>query len=293
MLRLFCMTKNTLPVLINPAARTVPQDAEALIKDVARQCVAALEPIIVDTDDMAAVFKKVSKTAPEFAVWGGDGTIACALTMSGPETRVLPLPGGTMNLLPKQIHGEMKTPEELLTQYACSGLEPRRVPFGQINAHRFYVGVICGQLAELASVREALRHGQPIKAVSELLDSNSFDFENKLEAGFEHKGGQVSDVDQTVALAAFLRTGQQAPLEVGLLKSETLLDMTAAAFEALFVGWENAASIDNFYADKINVNGFDAEVPVTIDGELHQLSSPLKITVSDSATVEVLAWASR
>ena len=39
-------------------------------------------------------------------VWSGDGTVACTFENAGPDgPPILPLPGGTMNLFHKQIHG--------------------------------------------------------------------------------------------------------------------------------------------------------------------------------------------
>ena len=195
-----------------------------------------------------------------------------------------------MNLLHKAVHGAAPSVRELVEAYSKGTLVRSEIPTGKINGHFFYVGVICGHLAELASVREALRKGQPITALSELFSSNSFDLSNKLAAVCEYKGIKNVERDEIVALAAFLRSDLSAPLEIGALNSDTVFDMTTTALEALLDGWENASSIDSFYSERLEVSSDNDEIAVTIDGELHQLRAPLTVTEATDRKAKVLAW---
>ena len=139
-------------------------------------------------------------------------------------------------------------------------------------------------------MREALRNGQPITAMSELFSSNSFDLSNKLAASCQYRGVKNVERDGIVALAAFIRSDHSAPLEIGALNSDTVFDMTTTALEALLDGWENASSIDSFHSERLEVSSDTDEISVTIDGELHQLHSPLVVTHDINCTAQVLAW---
>lgn len=283
------MKRQVLPVLINPRAQTVPTDAEQQILAMARQSDVDFEPMHIEPSCMQAALDEVSGRSTDIAIWGGDGTVACALSNAGGKNRILPLPGGTMNLLHKSIHSGDHTARDLLHEYAKGTLSQTDVPVARVNGHEFYVGLICGHLAELASVREALRKGEPLSALSELFNSNSFDLSHKLEARFGFKGMQTAERDDVVALAAFLKSEDGAPLELGVLNVDTVFEMTTTALEALLEGWENASCIDSLYADRVEVSSSQDEIAVTIDGELRHLSTPLIIEHDSRATAKVLA----
>ena len=287
------MSTKELPVLINSSAQSVPADAEQQIRAFSAQCDINFDPIHIEPEDMIARLEDASEKFSDVAIWGGDGTVACALKNTKSATRILPLPGGTMNLLHKTIHGGDQSPEYLLNAYAKGTLAQSDIPVARVNGHEFYVGVICGHIAELASVREALRRGEPLTAMSELFGSNSFDLSNKLEARFQHQDMESAVRNDVVALAAFLRSEANAPLEVGVLNVDTVFEMTTTALEALLEGWENASSIDSLHADKINVSSPQDEIAVTIDGELHHLRGPLVIEHDNLARAKVLACPTR
>lgn len=285
------MSKQVLPVLINPLARTVPPDAEQQVLALARRSDVEFKPLQVEPEKMQSTLQEIGRSSADIAIWGGDGTVACALKNAAADTRILPLPGGTMNLFHKSIHSGNQTTEDLLREYANGTLAQRDVPVARVNGHEFFVGVICGHLAELTLVREALRRGEPVTALSELFGSNSFDFTKKLKARFEYKAFPSAERDDVVALAAFLRSGESAPLEIGVLNVDNVFDMTTTALEALLDGWENASSIDSMFASKVEVSSPETEMAVTIDGELHHLTGPLVIEHDSHTNAKVLACA--
>lgn len=91
--------------IINLTAGSVPQDAEARLRS-------ALAALGENADIFACSGKDIKSVAHDvldcdrLIVWGGDGTIAGILDRAGRDgPPVLPLPGGTMNLLHKAVHG--------------------------------------------------------------------------------------------------------------------------------------------------------------------------------------------
>lgn len=90
-------------------------------------------------------------------VLSGDGTVnAAAATLEGWDGALLPLPGGTLNLFHKRLHGD-RAPEDIL-QDALAG-RVRRVdpPTIRCDAGRAYIGVIAGPTTAWAEVREQFR----------------------------------------------------------------------------------------------------------------------------------------
>jgi diacylglycerol kinase family enzyme len=93
------------------------------------------------------------------AIYAGDGTTNSALkTSAGWGGDILILPGGTMNLLARALHGD-NTCQDIIT-HACSARHTRQLSTVEIGDSIAYVGVIAGPTTSWATVREKMRHSQ-------------------------------------------------------------------------------------------------------------------------------------
>ncbi len=100
-------------------------------------------------------------------VWTGDGTInAAAGDANGWDGAIVPLPGGTLNLLSKALHGD-RAPDEILSD-ALSG-RARRIfpPIIRCEAGDAYITLVAGPATRWAEVRETLRSDGLIEASQE------------------------------------------------------------------------------------------------------------------------------
>ena len=101
------------------------------------------------------------------AVFGGDGTINAVVSALDAWPGVcLPLPGGTMNVLPRQLHGDAAAPAIVA---AAASAEPVCLPQVECGEHRALCGIIAGPAASWVHAREAWRAGRPFHAVSRAL----------------------------------------------------------------------------------------------------------------------------
>lgn len=88
-------------------------------------------------------------------IFAGDGTINTTLAkIEGWEGAVLILPGGTMNLLAKALHGNSAAADIVA---ASADARPRSVPYAAIGGDRAYVGMIVGPAAHWHRPRELVR----------------------------------------------------------------------------------------------------------------------------------------
>ncbi|MFN3820628.1 diacylglycerol/lipid kinase family protein [Blastomonas sp.] len=93
------------------------------------------------------------------AIYTGDGTINSALKKaSGWDGAVLILPGGTMNLLARALHGESSC-QEIITR-ACNDRRTRKLNTVEVGDNTAFVGIIAGPTTSWAKVREKARHAE-------------------------------------------------------------------------------------------------------------------------------------
>ncbi|WP_237164855.1 diacylglycerol kinase family protein [Paraurantiacibacter namhicola] len=92
------------------------------------------------------------------AVFAGDGTINLAIqALSGWDGALLPLPGGTMNLLCARLHGEDAGAEEIAARFAAGDFRRSCEPVVRNGTRISLVAIACGPGTHWYHVREAMR----------------------------------------------------------------------------------------------------------------------------------------
>lgn len=107
-----------------------------------------------------------------YVVHGGDGTLNAALARAeGWQGKVLPLPGGTANLLCKTLHGEEADIAAILAALAAGTLSVARRPCIRGHGWIALAEVLAGPGAAWADVRETMRDGAVLDTVSGAIDA--------------------------------------------------------------------------------------------------------------------------
>src|SRR5262245_17265547 len=118
---------------------------------------------LVDAHRLSRRLLQRAKDYDVIIVLGGDGTARTAAKLAphdGPPLMLLP--GGTLNILPKALCGELAWPEALAA--ALERGVVKRLPVGRANGHAFYVAALFGSTTMLVHAREAVREGKPLTA---------------------------------------------------------------------------------------------------------------------------------
>jgi diacylglycerol kinase family enzyme len=109
-------------------------------------------------------------------ILGGDGTIRSAAercTAAGPY--LIPLPGGTMNILPKALYGDLPWKDALRATLQAPQIKD--ISAGEVAGKRFFISAVCGAPALWAEAREAIREGEygQALALGKIALENMFD----------------------------------------------------------------------------------------------------------------------
>lgn len=150
--------------VVNPAAGSVgPTSAEDL-KRIVCDLGADVNVTEIQGGEVVQTIEAAVSAKPDLLiVLAGDGTARLAAERCGPDgPLVAPLPGGTMNMLPKALYGN-RSWEEALQVTLTEGVE-RCVSGGQVSGKSFYVAAILGAPALWADAREAVREFKILKA---------------------------------------------------------------------------------------------------------------------------------
>jgi diacylglycerol kinase family enzyme len=274
-----------LTAIINPSSGSVPADAATLLQSALEELGEGVSiRLLSEGGTLADVLGEVSSSRPDAViVWAGDGTVAGVLDAAGPEgLPVLALPGGTMNLLHKAIHGEADWKSCLSGALKSSG--PSTIPAGVVDGRKFYVAAMLGNLTHFAESREALRAGNPLEAVAALSQTPVLDLETTMDIRADH-GGEAGVTHLPATAAAVLpsiRLG--GGLEVGAIDPANILELTATGLAAMFRDWREVDTVERVLARTVIVeHRLGAEIHATLDGEITMLPSRVIFSRIDAA----------
>lgn len=196
-------------------------------------------------------------------VMGGDGTINTVCTRAkGWDGQVLAVPGGTMNLLPRALHGQA-TPAEIVAASAVGSL--CHVPVVRAGADTSYCRIIIGPLTRWAMARENARHGRLWRVVQAVRLS--------LARGFV---GGVRIAGRPGRYPGVLVMPTPKGLDTALFSGRGLGDAMAVAIKWLLDDWRDAASVTSFVAPELLI-GRRGMLRCLFDGELKRLPAPLRL----------------
>lgn len=145
--------------VVNAASGSVGAGAAEALSAIVAEHGYALNLAATAPDEIGAAVKAAVDAAPDLVlILAGDGTARLAAELSGRDGPLIaPLPGGTMNMLPHALYGNVSW-QAALTAALTTG-EARDVCGGRVGEHTFYVAAILGAPALWGHAREAVRAG--------------------------------------------------------------------------------------------------------------------------------------
>lgn len=274
--------------LFNPNSGSVSADGgERLRAALDAVGVRGADILQTDGDDFIGQLKSVAAQSPDlFVVWGGDGTLKAALETVGQATpNLLLLPGGTMNLLPKSIHGE-KTWDQIIADVIAA---PKRkiLPAGKVNDELFFCAMLAGAPAHFAEARESLRRGELVKAAAEAkvaIDTlNSLHLDARYGDGYSFDGGRLPTTSIIGAVVGSL-TKEGKGMEVAALASPTAGGALNVVWTSFFADWRSAPGVTAVPATSLEIgNGDGGDIPVIADGEHIQAGPSVRVSFIEEA----------
>ena len=209
-------------------------------------------------------------------VLGGDGTIRTAAEVcaeKGPY--LIPLPGGTMNMLPRALYGDVAWEESLKNTLAAPSLKV--LSGGRIAGKQFLIAAIVGAPALLAEPRESMREGNIVDAI----DKGSVAFRKMFETRIQYliSGGMKGEA-KAMALICPLITEEMSDseqaLEAAVVDVESASEVIGLLSTAAFGKWRDHRNVVLAKTKRVSVQS-SKDIPAMLDGEIVNLGTSAEI----------------
>jgi diacylglycerol kinase family enzyme len=222
-------------------------------------------------------------------VLGGDGTIRTAAEACLQHgLYLIPLPGGTMNMLPQALYGEASWEDTLRNVLAAP--VTKILSGGQVAKKRFFVAAVVGMPALWAQARESVREGDIVEVVEKGAVAFQRMFETKLRYVFsEYSRGEAAAVVLICPLISKQLSDSEQALEAAAIDVENAAQVVGLATAAAFGKWRDDGRVRLAKTKRLTVQSSN-DIPAMLDGESVTLGMSAEINfLSQALTVLVPA----
>lgn len=275
-------------VVANLASGGVDEDTPGEIEKICADFGVAAHVCAPQARDLTNCLRAAVDAAPDLLViLAGDGTARTAAELCGREGPLLaPLPGGTMNMLPKAIYGPRAWQDALRVALA-EGVE-RQLSGGEVEGRCFLVAAVLGAPALWGAAREAARMGAVRLAWLRSRRALKRAFSGRLRYALD--GGARAKAEALVFLCPHVSRAlpDEAPaLEAAALDLQGAADAFRLGFQALVGDWRDAPAVETAPCQLARVWAASA-IPALLDGEMVRLSTSAEVAYRP-AVARVLA----
>ena len=209
-------------------------------------------------------------------VLGGDGTIRTAAEACAQEgLYLIPLPGGTMNMLPRALYGDVSWEDALKKTLTAPSL--KLLSGGRIAGKQFFIAAILGAPSLWVEPRESIREGD----IAEAIEKGCVAFQKMFERKVQYLiSGEIKGEAEAIALICPLvseeMSDSEQALEVAVVDVENAVEVISLVAAATFGKWRNDRNILRTKTNRVEVQS-SKDIPAILDGERVNLGRSAEI----------------
>jgi diacylglycerol kinase family enzyme len=261
------MLRGRLVALLNTASgsftASAPNQVRAICDDAG---LTQAEVVCVAPSGLERALDQAVADCDVLVILGGDGTIRSAAEKCGRAGKALiPLPGGTMNMLPRALYGARGWRDALAATLADP--EIHRISGGRAGAHAFYVAALVGAPTLWADAREALRKMQLMEAARRSMTAIRRSTGEPLDYAFDGRlSGSAEAVAVMCPLISKVMRENEPSLEAAAIDTHSTAEVLRLGINTLFNDWRDDPAVVRTKVRRVLVTGH-GRVPVILDGE--------------------------
>jgi diacylglycerol kinase family enzyme len=199
-------------------------------------------------------------------VLGGDGTIRTAAEACNAHgTHLLPLPGGTMNMLPRALYGDAPWQDTL--QDTLAHPVTRVLSGGRAADNLFFVSAIVGAAALWVEARESVREGD----VVDVIEKGAIAFQNMFDTKIQYfispeNTGEAEILTVICPLISQEMSDSEQALEAAVINVENGAQLIGLATVAAFGKWREDENVVLSKTKRVVLQS-GKDIPLFLDGE--------------------------
>jgi diacylglycerol kinase family enzyme len=230
------------------------------------------------SDQIERAFEEAAKHKPDMlVVLGGDGTIRTAAeACTGTDAYLLPLPGGTLNMLPRALYGDaswQNTLKETLANPVAKGLSG-----GRVGDELFFVAAVVGAPGLWMEAREAIREGTILNAVGKAGVAFEAMFDTTIQYFISPEvNGEAEVVAVICPLVSDQMSDSEQALEAAAIDVDNAAELLGLATAAAFGKWRDDRTVTLSKTDRVTVKS-NRNIPLFLDGERVKAGMNAEIT---------------
>ncbi|HYG25589.1 MAG TPA: diacylglycerol kinase family protein [Caulobacteraceae bacterium] len=264
-------------VVANVASGSVQPDVRERVEAIVAEAGVSARIDTPACADLNSCIRAALDRGPDLLVIiAGDGTARCAAEMAGMDgPLVAPLPGGTMNLLPRALYGERDWETALRDTLESGCVRP--VSGGEVGGHKFYVGALLGAPALWALAREAVRERKLGLAVRRAKRAARRAFSGRLR--FSIDGGLMQKAEALQIMCPLVSkalSDDDHRLEAIALDPAGAADAFRLGIRTLRGNWRDDPAVEVFHC-RSGQAWASGIIPASIDGEPIRLPRNVEI----------------
>ena len=251
---------------------TCEREVEQLLQDaeLTHAKVMGAAPVEID-----ATLDRAVREAEILVVLGGDGTIrSAAEKILGKPIILAPLPGGTMNMLPKALYGER--PWKTALSDTLANPEIHEVSGGMVGGHAFFVAALFGAPTLWADAREAAREFHLLEAAQKSVTAARRSLSEPLEYDFAGQSGSAEAVAIVCPLVSKILDEHEHCLEAAAIDTKNAGDALRLGFHALMDDWRVDPGVTRAKVKSATISGHGS-LPVILDGERVKMGREVEV----------------
>jgi diacylglycerol kinase family enzyme len=244
------------------------------------------------SNQIERAFAEAATYKPEvLVVLGGDGTIRTAAeACTGTDTYLLPLPGGTLNVLPRALYGDASWQDAL--KETLSNPLMKALSGGRVGGKLFFVAAVVGAPALWMEAREAIREGDIIDVIGKSAVAFNAMFDTKIRYSISpEKRGEAEVVAVICPLVSEEISDSEQALEAAAINIESAAELFGLATAAAFGKWRDDRRVRLSKTKRVTIQS-SRDIPLFLDGERVKVGKNAEISFVPSA-VNVIAPANR
>lgn len=276
-------------LLINLSSGSATDISDDVAKMLREKGHGAPECFISEGDKISEQFKALKAYKPDLIiVYAGDGTCRSAADIARQhKVPLIALPGGTMNMLPRELYKTVEWKEALTI--ALAQTESRWQKAGVLNGLPFYCGAIIGAPTRMANVRENMRDGQISDAVTAIPKVVQSVTEGKTFS--YHVDGDPMDFQANAILLTFRyrQESERNKLELDMASVMPLSvgELLKVGAQSLLMDWRESEDVEVRKIKTLTIEG-SGRFETLLDGEAKIVDCPITVTIEEKG-VQVMA----